>query len=180
MAILKKLLYALGLLLVLILIIAAFTKKDFSVERSVLINKPQQEVYDYVKLLKNQDFFSKWNKLDPNMKKTYQGTDGTVGFTYRWESNDENVGIGEQEIMKLVPNERIDLEIRFEKPFKAVHPAYFLTQANGPQQTKVTWGFSGDMKYPLNIMLLFMDFEKMIGDDLQTGLNNLKTNLDQH
>ena len=44
----------------------------------------------------------------------------------------------------------------------------------GAQQTKVTWHFSGHMAFPTNAMLVFMNMENMIGDDLQTGLNNLK------
>ena len=46
-------------------------------------------------------------------------------------------------------------------------------------QTRVTWGFDGAMKYPMNLMLLFMDFDKMIGDDLDTGLTRLKELLQQ-
>ena len=38
----------------------------------------------------------------------------------------------------------------------------------------VTWKFHGIMKYPLNIMMLFINFEKEIGDDLQGGLTKLK------
>ncbi|MEX2593845.1 MAG: hypothetical protein WD426_13810 [Anditalea sp.] len=46
-------------------------------------------------------------------------------------------------------------------------------------QTKVKWGFNGHMNYPMNLMFLFMDFEKMIDDDLETGLYNLKTALEK-
>jgi hypothetical protein len=42
------------------------------------------------------------------------------------------------------------------------------------KETKVSWAFTGKMKYPMNLMLLFMNMEKMIGNDLQNGLNNLK------
>lgn len=34
------------------------------------------------------------------------------------------------------------------------------------------------VNYPMNLMMLFMHFEKMIGDDLVTGLSNLKTELE--
>lgn len=52
------------------------------------------------------------------------------------------------------------------------------TEAVGENQTKVTWGFDGSMAYPSNLMLLFMDFEELIGDDFQTGLQKLKTILE--
>lgn len=179
MKILKKILIIIAIIIAIPLIIALFVEKDYAVEREITINKSKQEVFDYVKFLKNQDNFSKWSTMDPNMKKTYRGTDGTVGFVSAWESNDENVGVGEQEIKKIAEGERIDFELRFIKPFEATEPAFMSTETVSENQTKVKWGFSGHMNYPMNIMMLFMDFEKMIGDDLQTGLSNLKTVLEK-
>jgi len=36
-------------------------------------------------------------------------------------------------------------------------------------KTLVKWGFQSAMKYPLNLVLLFMNLEKMLGNDLETG-----------
>lgn len=179
MRILKKILIALAILIAIFLIVALFVKKDYAVEREITINKPKQEVFNYIKLLKNQDNYSKWATMDPNMKKTYRGTDGTVGFVSAWESKVDSVGVGEQEIKKIKEGERVDFELRFIEPFEATEPAFMTTEAVSENQTKVRWGFSGHMNYPMNIMMLFMDFEKMIGDDLQTGLINLKTELEK-
>ncbi|WP_254500404.1 hypothetical protein, partial [Salmonella enterica] len=70
-------------------------------EREITINKSRQEVYDYIKYLKNQNNFSKWAKMDPAMKTEFRGTDGTVGFVSAWESAKKDVGKGEQEIKNL-------------------------------------------------------------------------------
>jgi hypothetical protein len=35
------------------------------------------------------------------------------------------------------------------------------------------------MAYPMNLMLVFMDMDAMLGKDLQTGLNNLKAVLEK-
>ena len=113
------------------------------------------------------------------MKKTYSGTDGEIGFISAWDSTDKNVGTGEQEIKTITENERLDFELRFFKPFKATHIAYMITHKISDNQTRVSWGFDGDMKYPMNLMLLFMDFDKMIGGDLATGLHNLKEILEK-
>jgi hypothetical protein len=43
---------------------------------------------------------------------------------------------------------------------------------------KVAWDFKGKMDSPVNIMFLFMDFEQIITDDSQTGLDNLKVPLE--
>ncbi|TDL99565.1 MAG: polyketide cyclase [Flavobacteriaceae bacterium] len=179
MRILKIILSFLGIVLALALISALFVKKEYEVEKEIIINKPKEEVFEYLKFLKNQDNFSKWASLDPNMKKSYSGTDGTVGFVSRWESENQDVGHGEQEIKKIIPGERIEYELRFIKPFQATEPAFLSTESLGENQTKVIWGFKGHMDYPFNLWLIFMDFEKMIGDDLQTGLLKLKTLLEK-
>lgn len=176
---LKKILLVIVVLIAIVLILAAFTKKKYGVEREIVINKPKQEVFDYIKHLKNQDNYSKWAMMDPAMKKTYTGTDGTVGFVSAWDSEKKDVGKGEQEIKKIAEGERVDFELRFIKPFESTEQAYMQTETVSPTSTRVKWGFDGHMNYPMNLMLLFMDFEKMIGDDLQTGLTNLKSNLEK-
>ncbi|MDG1035830.1 MAG: hypothetical protein P8O87_03230 [Crocinitomicaceae bacterium] len=42
------------------------------------------------------------------------------------------------------------------------------------------WGFEGEIDYPFNLMLPFMNMDKVIGDDLQIGLNNLKELMEQN
>ena len=174
MKILKKILIVLAIIIALPFIIALFIKKEYAVEREIAIDRPKQEVFDYVKHLKNQDNYSKWATMDPNMEKTYKGTDGTVGFVAAWSSDKKDVGKGEQEIKKITEGERIDFELRFLEPFQSTEPAYMSTEAIADNKTKVKWGFNGRMPYPMNLMLLFMNMEEMIGSDLQTGLSNLK------
>jgi hypothetical protein len=174
MKILKKILIGIGILILIPLILALFLKKNYNVEREIVINKPRQEVFNYLKFLKNQNNFSKWANIDKNMEKSFNGTDGTIGFVSTWNSTNPDVGKGEQEIKKITEGERIDYEIRFIEPFESISPAYILTESVSDNETKVSWGFSGHMAYPTNLMMLFMDFEKMIGDDLAVGLGNLK------
>lgn len=174
MKIFKKIFIAIAILIAIPLVVALFTKKDYAVEREIIINKPKQEVFDYIKFLKNQDNYSVWATIDPAMKKEYKGTDGTVGFISAWESKIDDVGKGEQEIMKIIDGERLDFQLRFKIPFEANDDAYMVTETIAENQTKVKWGFKGKMSYPMNFMLLFMNMEKMLGNDLATGLSNLK------
>jgi len=84
-------------LIALLLIIALFMKKEHYVNREIIINAPRQKVFDFLKLLKNQDKFNKWAAADKNRKEESKGTDGTVGYIYAW-SGDKNAGVGEKEI----------------------------------------------------------------------------------
>jgi hypothetical protein len=177
----KALLYVgLGLviILVLVLIIALFVKKDYSVERSVAIARTKQDVFDYTRYLKNQDHFSVWAKIDPGMKKEYHGTDGTVGFISGWASDNKHAGRGEQEIVKIAEGERIDYVIRFYEPMKSTDNAYLAFSSVNDSTTDVKWGFYGNMKYPMNLMLLIMDMDAVLGKDLEGGLTNLKSILE--
>jgi hypothetical protein len=176
---------ALKIIGIIVLILAAvilipplFINGSYSVEKEVTINQPKSDVFNYIKLLRNQDNFSVWANMDPDMKKEFTGTDGTVGFISAWDSKDKNVGKGEQEIMGITDGERIDFELRFLEPFEATDKAYMITEAVNDSVTLVKWGFDGKMNYPMNFMMLFWNMEEMLGPDLQKGLNKLKENLD--
>ena len=179
MRILKKLALFVALVVALLLVIALFVTKEYAVEREVVINKSETEVFNFIKMVKNQDHFSVWNKKDPGMKKEFKGNDGEVGFVSSWESANKEVGKGEQEIVNLVTNERIDFKLRFKEPFEAEDDAYFVTEEINANQTRVKWGFKGTMPYPMNLLLLMMDMEKELGGALQTGLDDLKKYMEQ-
>ena len=57
--------------------------------------------------------------------------------------------------------------------------AYMTTDAVSENQTKVTWAFDGKMNYPMNVMMPIINMDKMLGDQLQAGLNDLKIILEK-
>ena len=177
MKIVKKILLVLLILIAIPLVIAIFVKKDFFIEKQIVVNKPKADVFGYIKNLKNQNDYSVWAKLDPNMKKTYTGTDATPGFVSAWEGNSD-VGKGEQEIASIVEGERMDTKLRFHTPFGIMeNKSYMITEDAGNNTTRIKWAFAGHTAYPLNFMNLFM--EKSVGKDLQAGLDNLKPILEK-
>ena len=173
---LTKILFVLVTIVILFLVIAYFTPRDFSLSKSVTIDAPREKVYEYIRFLKSQEKYSVWVMADPNVEMTYTGTDGAIGGTSAWKSEMKNVGVGAQTITALVPNEKITVEIRFEKPMKATNYADTTLETVG-EQTKVTNTFYGTNKFPMNISNLFLN--KMIGGDIQKNMENLKKNLEQ-
>lgn len=180
MKFLKKLLIVLVSLVALFLISALFIDGKYSVKREIVIDHNSEEVFDYIKYLKNQENYSVWAQMDPDMKRTYSGKDGEVGFVSAWDSDNEEVGKGEQEILKIEQGKRIDFELRFMEPFEASDDAYFITESINDGSTKVIWGFDGEINYPWNIMILFMNFDEMLGPDLEEGLENLKNLMEEN
>lgn len=170
----KKILLALLVLLAIPLVTALFVKNQYVVTTHINIKRPVPIVFDYIRFLTNQDNYSVWATMDPQMIKSYRGIDGTVGFVSSWHSENPDVGTGEQEIIAIVEEQRIDYELRFLEPFSGTAPAHMLTKAINPQETEVTWVFEGSLPYPMNLMLLFVDMEALIRADLQQGLENLK------
>jgi hypothetical protein len=159
------------------LIIAAFTEKDYAVKREVTINRSTPEVFEYVRMLRNQENYNTWTMQDPKIKREYRGNDGTVGSGVYWES--EEVGTGEQEIVAIEDNKRVGFKLHFIKPFEGLADAEMQTEELSREATKLSWGFKSSMAYPMNFMLLFMDMDKMLGTELEKGLANLKTQIEK-
>ena len=121
--------------------------------------------------------------IDPTMQKQFIGVDGRAGFIYAWNGN-KKAGAGQQEITKVTEHTSIDIQIRFIKPFKGIANAYMegrtiFDPKTGQENTKVRWIFGSRLKYPMNIMLIFMNIDKTLGRDIQTSLQNLKHILEQ-
>ena len=142
-------------IIALLLSIALFIKKEHYVKREIIINVPRQKVFDYVKLLKNQDKFNKHAMASPDRKREYKGTDGTVGFIYAWKGN-KNAGEGEKEIKNIIEGQKIEMEIRFVKPMVTSANIILETASLSDDQTKVSWSNAGTLKYPVNIFVPIM------------------------
>ena len=166
-------LYILAGIVVLIFILALIAPKSYDVNRKITVRKSVPEVFEYLKYLKNQDNWSPWGKKDPNMKKEFVGSDGEIGATSKWEGTKDG-GSGEQEITRIVENEVIESELRFLKPWKSQSDAYLRVKEAGAGETEITWGFSGKNKFPMSIMMLFMNMDKAVGKDFEEGLASLK------
>lgn len=154
-----------------LLIIALFMKRDHYVKRTIIIDAPLQKVFDFLKLLKNQDKFNKWAKADPGRNWEFKGTDGTVGFMISWNGN-KNAGEGEKEIMKIIEGKRIETQIRFIRPMATIADVIMETESLSENQTRVNLINAGTLKYPMNIFIPIA--EKKFPKDMDESLSTLK------
>jgi hypothetical protein len=171
MNILLLILLILAGIITLLLIIALFMKKEHYVKRNIIINAPQQKVFDYVKLVKHQEEFNKHAKAGGERTKTFTGTDGEPGYVYAWRG-DKNAGEGEKEIKKIVEGKSIETEIRFVKPMKATATMIMETEPLSDTQTQVSWSNAGRLNYPVNIFIPLL--EKNLPKDMDSSLVTLK------
>lgn len=169
---LQIILYTIASIVGAFLFIALITKREMSLTSEVIINRSQADVFDYIKHIKNQEYYSKWVMTDPNSKITYTGVDGTVGFKAAWNSEMKNVGVGEQEITKITDGIGYDVILRFEKPFKGISYANAATQKLTDNQTKVITTFSSTTPFPMNAISAMM--KGMLLKDMNENSANLK------
>jgi hypothetical protein len=152
--------------------------KDFSYGREIVIKRPSDAVFAYLRLLGN---FRNWNpflKADLQAKLESRGTDGQVGFTASWDGN-RKVGAGEQEITKIVDGRMIEFELRFKRPFAGTNQAYFEAEPMSDGQTKVRWVMKGKSSFPMTLIGLFINCDKMVAGEFESGLSELKALLEK-
>jgi hypothetical protein len=159
-------------IVVLFVIVVAMRPNDFVVTRSAKMFAapvaPYAEINDFRRWLP----WSPWEKLDPNLQRTYEGPASGVGSIYRWVGNG-NVGQGNMTITESVPGERIRIRLEFIKPFAGVNDTLFTFAPEGTQ-TLVTWTMSGKYNFITKAMGLFMSMDKMMGKWFDEGLAGIK------
>lgn len=167
----KKLLLGLVAAIVIILVVASFQSDDLNVTRSAKINATPDVVFKVVNDFRQWDAWSPWSKLDPQMKKSLEGPPEGVGAIYKWSGNNE-VGEGSTKLVGSKPNETIDMKLEFVRPFEGSTEVQFTFAPEGTG-TKVTWAMQSKKPFIGKVVGMFMDCEKMCGDQFSEGLDNL-------
>ena len=155
-----------------ILVLAATRPDSFRVERSAQISAPPEKILSLVNDFHQWGAWSPYEKLDPTMKRTYAGAAAGKGAVYEWEGNSK-AGQGRMQIIDAAPT-RTAIQLDFIKPFRAHNIAAFTAQPQG-DATRVTWSMEGPAPFFHKLVGLFLNMDKMIGGDFETGLANLKT-----
>lgn len=144
----------------------------YVVERSATIKASPQSVYDRIANLRRWSEWSPWDELDPNMEKSFDGVDGTVGSSYSWSGN-RKAGQGKMTLSHLDAPNTVATDLELLKPFKSQNTTEFALAPDG-DGTKVTWTMTGPRTLMVKIMGIFTSMDKMVGKDFEKGLNKLK------
>ncbi|HEX7631619.1 MAG TPA: SRPBCC family protein [Lacunisphaera sp.] len=169
---LKKVLLILVAIVALILIAGAFQPAQYRVTRSTTIAAPAAAIFPEINDFHRWSDWSPWEKLDPNMKRTFAGPTAGVGTSYAWEGNSA-VGSGRMTIAESKPAELIRIDLEFIKPMPGLAPTEFTFKPEGGGTT-VTWTMTGEKNYISKVFCMFMNMDKMVGGDFEKGLAQLK------
>ncbi len=167
----KKILAVLALAAVGVCGYAAVQPDTIHVERSATIAAPADVTLSLVSDLHQWAAWSPWEKLDPNMRRTFAGPPSGVGASYAWAGNDK-VGEGRMTITDVKP-QQVTIKLEFLKPWEATNTTTFVTSADGAS-TKLTWAMDGPANFMTKLMCVFMPMDKMVGPDFEKGLAQLK------
>jgi uncharacterized protein YndB with AHSA1/START domain len=160
-----------------VLILAATRPDTFRVQRAASIKAPPEKIFALINDFNRWGAWSPWEKKDPAMKRTFGAKTSGKGAVYAWEGN-KDVGQGRMEIAESVPPSKVALNLDFVKPFAAHNLVEFTLEPKG-DATNVTWAMQGDTPYFAKIIHVFINMDKMVGKDFETGLANLKANAEQ-
>ncbi|HWA75014.1 MAG TPA: SRPBCC family protein [Polyangiaceae bacterium] len=169
----KKIALGIAAAIVLLLVVVATRPPTFHVERSQVVDAPPAVVFAQVSDFHAWSAWSPWEKLDPAMKRSYEGAASGRGAQYAWVGNSQ-VGEGRMTIEQANPPARLVIRLEFLKPFEATNTATFSFVPEG-SLTKVTWAMDGKNTFIGKAMSLFVSMDKMIGGDFERGLGALKT-----
>jgi uncharacterized protein YndB with AHSA1/START domain len=158
-------------LIALVLVYAATRPDSFRLERSTTIKAPPDKVFALVNDFRQWGLWSPWEKVDPDLKRTYGGPAAGVGAAYGWEG--AKTGVGHMEIVESTPASLIKIKLDFVKPFEAHNTAEFSFQAEG-DGTKVNWAMYGPSPYLSKLMCIFISMDQMVGKDFESGLQQMK------
>jgi hypothetical protein len=172
---LKKILGGLGVVVAGFLVFVATRPAQYHVERSVAINAPAEVIYAELEDLRRWSAWSPWEKLDPNMKKTFVGPDHGVGASYTWQGN-SNAGKGKMTIESAEAPTHVRYKLEFMEPMESTaHADMKIEQSKpGEKASKLTWGMDGENNFIGKAFCVFVDMDKMIGTDFEAGLSKLK------
>jgi carbon monoxide dehydrogenase subunit G len=170
--ILTYILIAVAVVVVGLVIVVAMQPADFRYERSATMSAPSSAVFDQVNDFRRWTAWSPGEKLDPQLKRTYEGAATGAGAIYSWSGN-KHVGEGRMTITDSRPSDLIRIKLEFLRPFKATNASEFAFQPEG-NQTRVTWSMTGRNGFISKAFCLLVNMDKMIGRDFEKGLANMK------
>jgi hypothetical protein len=167
----KRIALALVVLVAILVVVVATRPSTYRVERSARAAAPADAVYAQVADFHRWAAWSPWEKLDPGMKRTFEGPALGEGARYSWSGNDK-VGEGRMTITSARPGEEVGIRLEFLKPWASTNATTFRLAPDGGG-TKVTWSMEGHNDFLGKAATLFMGMDKMIGADFERGLAQL-------
>ncbi len=167
-----KILIVLTVLIAILLIVIALRPSDFRYSRSATIAATPATLFEHISDLHKFQAWNPWAEIDPNSKVTFIGPASGVGAAFSWAGNND-VGEGTMTLIESKPGELARFKMEFRKPMEGTSTAEFTFKPEG-EKTIVTWSMFGPNNFMAKAAGLFINCDKLVGDQFEKGLGNLK------
>ena len=167
----KKIAIVVLALIVGVLAFAATKPDTFRFERATTINATPEKIRPLLNDFHRWGEWSPWEKLDPQMKRSYSGPTQGKGAVYEWKG-DGAVGAGRMEILESTPS-LVTIKLDFLEPMQTTNTTTFQLNPSATN-TKVVWAMEGPMPYVSKLMTVFVSMESLLSKDFEQGLTELK------
>jgi uncharacterized protein YndB with AHSA1/START domain len=144
----------------------------YTVERSLTIDAPPARIYEQIADFHHWTKWSPWEDVDPELKRTYSGAESGTGAVYGWSGN-RKAGQGRMEVTDATEPSRVQIDLVFEKPWKARNDTTFTIASQG-SGSLVTWSMTGKKSLMTKVMGVFKSMDTFLGPDFEKGLARLK------
>lgn len=169
MNVIKKIIFGILAITVLLAVAGIFLPSKYQLERSVTILAPADIVFDNVNDLKKNEDWSPWKAADPTVKISYGSLTEGKGASYSWEGKKSGRGI--YTIMRSEPGKSLEADMDFKEMGRA--DGYFTFVPEG-KSVKVTQGMRGDNGWNIPHRYMSLLTDRVVGPMFESGLAKLK------
>lgn len=155
--------------IVILIIVVTMQPSEAHLEKSIVINATPEAIFPYVSNLKKFTEWSPWDKMDPEVKHTFEGTEGTVGSKMNWDG--PKTDTGSMWVEEIDPDKRVKTGLKFGNFDVKYHCEFILApEANS---TKITWTYDGPND-GLSGKAMWVLMGPLLGTQFDDGLKDLK------
>ena len=176
---LKYVLIGLVSLMILLVLIGFLLPSKHQVKETIVIDAPVSMVFEEVNDFRQWSNWSPWQDKDPHAIISYDGPASGVGSKMAWHSDNPKVGKGSQEIIASKPNQYLKTVLKMVGWDTVSHGVWNFEELD-LNKTKVTWEFQGQVGSNIFHKYMMMLFKPALRKDYRTGLQRLKSHVEQH
>jgi hypothetical protein len=178
MTMLLSILAAVVIIIAVLAAVIALRPSEFRIARTATIAAPAPVVFAEVNDFRRWLAWSPFEKSDPAMHREFSGAPAGEGAVFAWSGN-KQAGEGRATIVESRSDALVRMRLDFVRPFAGTNEATFALQPQG-DRTVVTWSMTGKANFMFKAIGLFMNCEKMCGDQFEQGLAKLGSVVEGH
>ncbi|MBC5786343.1 SRPBCC family protein [Ramlibacter sp. USB13] len=153
-----------------VLLYAATRPDTFRVARSTTVKAPPAKLHALINDLHQFNTWNPFEKGDPQARGEYRGPAAGPGAAYHFAGGKS--GSGSLRILESAPT-HVRMELHMLQPMEALNNVQFTLQPQG-DATEVTWSMDGATPFLGKVLHVFIDMDRMVGSQFESGLADLK------